>query len=49
MTAKEELLAYIAELTPNKLDTLIDRLPEMLSELEALGLPVPQIEILRNP
>lgn len=48
MTAKEELLKYITELTQEKVDALIDRLPLLLSELEALGLPVHLIEPLQT-
>lgn len=42
MTEKEKLLKYIAELTPDKVEILIDRLPQLISELAAQGLPVPR-------
>lgn len=48
MTANEELVKYIMELTPEKVKLLIDRLPEMLSALEELGLPVPAKQISPN-
>lgn len=48
MTAQEELEKYITELTPEKLETLIDRLPQLISELAAQGLPVPPSESLRK-
>lgn len=48
MTANEELVKYITELTPDKLKTLIDRLPQLISELAAQGLPVPPSGSLRT-
>lgn len=47
MTAQEEMVKYITELTPEKLETLIDRLPQLISELAAQGLPVPPSGSLR--
>lgn len=41
MTPQEELVKYIQELTPEKLDRLTARLPQLISALAAQGLPVP--------
>lgn len=42
MTANEELIRYVMELTHEKVKLLTDRLPEILSTLEEFGLPVPE-------
>lgn len=39
MTAKEELVKYIMELTPEEKDIIIDRLPRVIAELEEQGIP----------
>lgn len=42
MTANEELVKYIMELTPEKVKILTDRFQELISALETQGLPVPE-------
>lgn len=43
----EELMRYIEALTPDKIEKILNRLPELISEFEAQGLPVPQLSDLR--
>lgn len=40
MSEKVELMQYLSELTPEKTELLLMRLPALLSEFEAQGLPV---------
>lgn len=40
MTAQEELVKYIQELTPEKLARLTARLPQLISGIEAQGIPI---------
>ena len=35
MTAKEELLAYISNLTPEQVEKVINQLPQLISAIEA--------------
>lgn len=42
----EELMRYIEALTPEKIEKLLNHLPELISEFEAQGLPVPQLSDL---
>ena len=42
----EELMRYIEALTPDKIEKILNRLPELISEFEAQGLPVPQLSDL---
>ena len=44
---REELMRYIEALTPEKIENLLNHLPELILEFEAQGLPVPQLSDLR--
>lgn len=39
MTANEELVKYIMELTPEGKEKIIDRLPRVIAQLEEQGIP----------
>lgn len=39
MTANEELVNYITELTSEEKETIIDRLPRVIVKLEEQGIP----------
>ena len=42
MTAKDELLNYILSLSEDKIDKIIDRLPQLIAAVEETSLPLHQ-------
>ena len=44
MTKVEELVKYISDLTPEQVEKVISRLPQLILELAEQGLPVHQLK-----